>query len=232
MLVDDVARILFGGIVRRWREVSTWRRMRSEYPHVEFQRGAEAFGECEFGPEVRVWSGTEIHNSIVGRYTYFASHSHIHRCRIGAFCSIGPEVHITLGRHPTRDYVSTYPSFYSPNSAARADFDTATDFEEHSAVTIGNDVLISAQCLILDGVTIGDGAIIGAGAVVTKEVPAYTVVGGVPGRVVRQRFNDEEIDFLRRLAWWDRDFEWIKAHAPLFSDIRRLMERVIDEEGR
>jgi carbonic anhydrase/acetyltransferase-like protein (isoleucine patch superfamily) len=105
-----------------------------------------------------------------------------------------------------------------------------TDFVEHQNVTIGNDVLISAHCLILDGVTIGDGAIIGAGAVVPKDVPAYTVVGGVPATVVRQRFTHEQMEFLIRLKWWDRDFDWIHAHAPVFRDINLLMDVVAKEE--
>jgi acetyltransferase-like isoleucine patch superfamily enzyme len=229
-MLKDAVRIVAGGVVRRWRENGAWRRSRAKYPQVDFRRLSSSFGECQFGPGVRVWSGTEIHDSSVGRYTYFASHSYISKSRIGAFCSIGPYVHIGFGRHPTREYVSTYPSFYSPQSAGRAEFEVVTDFEEFLPVTIGNDVLISARCLILDGVTIGDGVIIGAGAVVVADVPPYSVAGGVPARVIRKRFSDDQIAFLQKLAWWDRDFEWIKTHAPLFRDIQSLMKTVTEEE--
>jgi acetyltransferase-like isoleucine patch superfamily enzyme len=162
----------------------------------------------------------------IGRYTYFAAHSQISNCKIGALCSIGPEIRIGLGRHPARDYVSTYPSFYSPRTSGRITFGVSTDFQEYLPIEIGNDVLLSSHCIILDGVKIGDGVIIGAGAVVTRDVADYTVVAGSPARVVRQRFTDEEIAFLRELKWWERDTEWIAKHAPLFRDIRLLMQTV------
>jgi tetrahydrodipicolinate N-succinyltransferase len=84
--------------------------------------------------------------------------------------------------------------------------------------------------LILDGVAIGDGAIIGAGAVVAKDIPDYAVVGGVPAKVIRQRLKAEQIEFLKRLKWWDKDFDWIRSYASFFCDIDLLREAVAKEE--
>lgn len=223
----DLARILLGGVAQRWRDFK--RPTGRAYPGTVFQHGAAAHGDCSFGEGVSLGPNTKLHDCSVGRFTYFAGDSSLSRCRVGAFCSLGPGLEVGFGRHPT-NFVSSYPSFYSAHSAGRADFGVVTDFAEHLSVTIGNDVWIGAHCLVLDGVTIGDGALIPTGAVVTKDVPPYTMAGGVPARIIRARFSPEEIEFLLRLKWWERDLSWITAHAPLFPDIKSLMEAVCREE--
>ena len=70
---------------------------------------------------------------------------------------------------------------------------------------IGNDVWIGLNATILDGVTIGDGAIVAAGAVVTKDVPPYAVVAGVPAKIIKYRFTESQIDFLLKFRWWEKD---------------------------
>ena len=82
---------------------------------------------------------------------------------------------------------------------------------------------------MLEGISIGDGAVIGAGALVTKDVPPYALVGGVPAKVLRYRFKEEEIDFLLKLRWWEKSQEWIVTHADLFEDIYKLKEKVGEE---
>jgi acetyltransferase-like isoleucine patch superfamily enzyme len=197
---------------------------------VEFREGARAYGDCRFAEGVVVGPDTVLRSVEVGRYTYFSPQSRIINCRVGAFCSIGPNIKVGFGRHPT-NYVSAYPSFYQPHDYSKADFGINVEFESHLPVRIGNDVWVGAHCLILDGVSIGDGAIIGAGAVVAKDIPPYTLAGGVPAKVIRQRFSDEQVAFLENLRWWDRDLDWLRARAPLFSNIERLMEAVSKESG-
>lgn len=84
-------------------------------------------------------------------------------------------------------------------------------------IIIGNDVWIGYEAVILAGVTVGDGAIIGARAVVTKDVPPYTIVGGVPAKTIRKRFSDDVISKLLKMKWWDWPEETIKRHI---SDIQ------------
>lgn len=74
----------------------------------------------------------------------------------------------------------------------------------------------------MQGVTIGDGAVVAAGALVTKDVPPYAIVGGVPAKVIRYRFLESDIQFLMELKWWKKDIEWIKKYADYFADIKQL----------
>ena len=149
----------------------------------------------------KFYKGAEINASKIGRHTYVAN-SKITSAEIGAFCSIGPEVKIGgLGNHPTM-WISTHPVFYSTLMQSGKTFATSDLFEELKHNKIGNDVWIGARALILDGVSIGDGAIIAAGAVVTKDVPPYAIVGGVPAKVIRYRFSEEVIAALIEWQWW------------------------------
>ena len=89
---------------------------------------------------------------------------------------------------------------------------------------IGNDVWIGLNATILDGVTIGDGAIVAAGAVVTKDVPPYAVVAGVPAKIIKYRFTESQIDFLLKFRWWEKDRKWIQQNYKRFQDIESFIE--------
>jgi acetyltransferase-like isoleucine patch superfamily enzyme len=138
---------------------------------------------------------------------------------IGRFCSIAPGCRIGLGKHPSRIFVSTHPAFYAVAGGYPFSFVNRQKFEQRKRIIIGNDVWISANVLIADGVTIGNGAIIGAGAVVVKSIPDYAIFGGVPARLIRYRFTQEEISWLNRFRWWDKDEQWLRAHSEAFQDI-------------
>jgi acetyltransferase-like isoleucine patch superfamily enzyme len=132
-------------------------------------------------------------------------------------------VKIGLGKHPSKKFVSTYPAFYNPDSKVGPIQTDKLKFQEFSPVKIGNDVWIGDRVLILDGVTIGDGAIIGAGAVVTKDVEPYSISVGIPAKPVRKRFTDEQISFLLKFRWWDKEESWIHDNMDLFDDIDAMM---------
>jgi tetrahydrodipicolinate N-succinyltransferase len=123
--------------------------------------------------------------------------------------------------------------FFSVQRLIDIKFSDKQLFEEHLyldakkkyVVEIGNDVWIGNNVLIMDGVKIGDGAIIGAGAVVIKDVPPYAIVGGVPARLIRYRFNEEQRKFLLEFQWWAKDLQWIRENYIIFSSIEKFMEK-------
>ena len=143
-------------------------------------------------------------------YHYPINHD---RLVIGKFCSIacGARFLFNSANH-TMGSLSTYPFplFFEEWGLDRTD--VAQAWDNKGDIVIGNDVWIGYEAVIMAGVTIGDGAVIGARAVVTKDVPPYTIVGGVPARPIRLRFLQQTVDALLELAWWDWPKEQIAAN--------------------
>lgn len=159
-------------------------------------------------------------------YHYPINHE---RLVIGKFCSIacGAKFLFNSGNHALGS-LSTYmfPIFFEEWGLPVEDIPKAWD--NKGDIVIGNDVWIGYEAVIMVGVTIGDGAIIGTRAVVTKDVPPYTVVGGVPAKSLRQRFDDETVKRLLALKWWDWPAEKIRRHL---EDIQSgNLEKLITDE--
>ncbi len=152
-----------------------------------------------------------ILNSTINSYSYVGKNSIIQNTSIGSFCSIANDVFIGLGTHPTSLF-STSPLFYNSNNTFNIRLvDTDYAFDEYQPIKIGNDVWIGARAIVMDGVTIGDGAIVAAGAVVTKDIPNYAIVGGVPAKIIRYRFSAEKIEKLLKSQWWTSPLNNIKT---------------------
>ncbi len=182
-----------------------------------------------FGKYNWTGSGVFLENVEMGDFSYVSANSAIMEATIGKFCSIGPNVLVAPGKHPTHTFVSTHPALFSnPSYCARTFFDK-DHHNPYRHVTIGNDVWICANAVIADGVTIGDGAIVLANAVVGKDVEPYTIVGGVPAGLVRPRFDERQAEFLLKTKWWDRDEAWIERHAELFLDVEKFVDSADSE---
>lgn len=145
-------------------------------------------------------------------YHYPVNHE---RLRIGKFCSIacGAKFLFNCANHSLRSLSTyTFPLFYDEWELDKAD--VASAWDNKGDIVIGNDVWIGFEAVIMAGVHIGNGAIIGARAVVTKDVAPYTIVGGVPARAIRKRFDDVTISRLESLRWWDWSKERIRRELP------------------
>lgn len=175
-----------------------------------------------------IGSKSQVNSTIIGRGTYMGKNNVFIRCKIGRFCSIADNIKVVAGTHPTRNFVSYHPAFFSILKQAGFSFVKTNKYCEYKLINnyfaeIGNDVWIGEGATILGGVTIGDGACIAAGAVVTKDVPPYSIVGGVPAKQLKYRFTEEQREFLLKYKWWNKDFQWIKDNANLFEDINNLI---------
>lgn len=139
---------------------------------------------------------------ILGEYSYIARNCSITNTEIGKFCSIGPNFCCGLGIHPTNG-ISTSPMFYSIAKQNGHTLVAKNKIVESKKTIIGNDVYIGANVTVLDGITIGNGAIIGAAAVVTKDIPPYAIAVGVPAKVIKYRFEKDQIEDMLKIKWWN-----------------------------
>lgn len=179
---------------------------------------------CNFGKYNAVYEATALTNVTLGDFTYVSSGCRVNNTTVGKFSCIGPDVLCGLGKHPSRDFVSMHPVFYSLLAQSGITFSSEEAFAEFKDIAIGHDVWIGARAIILDGIVIGNGAIIGAGAVVTSNVPPYAVVAGVPARVLRYRFESRQVDTLESSKWWDWDENFLRNNYLSFQNIENWQQ--------
>jgi acetyltransferase-like isoleucine patch superfamily enzyme len=191
-------------------------RLQKKHPTCHFYPGAVVDDESVLGKYNVVFSNASITHSTIGDHTFVQKCSVINHADIGMFCSIAEGVTIGLGRHPL-NYVSTHPAFYSATQPLAKTFAEQDNFSPFTETKIGHDVWIGQRAMIVDGVTIGTGVVIAAGSVVTKDVPPYAVVGGIPARIIRYRFDENTIKELLKAKWWEMPDDLKLRYYKYFS---------------
>jgi phosphonate metabolism protein (transferase hexapeptide repeat family) len=176
--------------------------------------------KCELGPYTSVGPRTSMNESTFGDYSYVVNDCSIVWADIGKFCSIASSNRINPGNHPMWRAALHHFTYRSESYgfAVEDDHEFFAWRKEHR-VTLGNDVWIGHGAVILPGVTIGTGAGIGAGAVVSKDVPPFAIVGGVPAKLIRYRFGEKVQEKLLNLAWWDWPRDKLEIALP---DLRKM----------
>lgn len=157
------------------------------------------------GNNSHILKGAIINHSKIGSFTYLGCNTLVQNATIGNYCSISHDVILGLGTHPL-GFFSTSPIFYKVNNTFKIQLTEEDIFiDEYKPIIIGSDVWIGARAIVLDGVTVGHGAVLAAGTIVTKDVPPYAIMGGVPGKLIRYRFSENVRNELLGTKWWEND---------------------------
>lgn len=193
-------------------------------------KSANIHNKAKLESPVTAYGNVKIRsNTKIGSFTYINSGTTIfYGTTIGRYCSIGKNNEIGPVDHPL-DWLSSSPIQYNIKEHFPHYQDYCKEFPQvkitrPTSTIIGNDVWIGSLVIIKRGVTIGDGAVIASGSVVTKDIPPYAIVGGVPAKVLKYRFDREIIDKLLEIKWWDRPFKELSGIQ--FDDIHKAIEQL------
>lgn len=182
-----------------------------------------------FTKKSHILAFAKLKNVKLAEYSRIGKNTHIANTKIGRFTAIGKNCEIGLGQHPT-NHLSTNSIFYRKGQFN--DSWAVYSYENtNKDIAIGNDVWVGINTIIMDGVKINDGAIIAAGSVVSKDVPPYSIVGGVPAKIIKFRFEEKVINRLLEIKWWDRTDEEISSFINVFKEPNVSIE-VLDEYFR
>ena len=174
-------------------------------------------GDSTVDPRAAIHRWAKVkRQSKVGAYSFVSAGTVLDNTTVGRFCSISDHCCIGLPVHDPQ-LLSMSPIFTIKNNATKTTW-VSEDLDDYESppVTIGNDVWIGTHAIIMGGVTIGNGAVIAAGSVVTKVVPPFAIVGGVPAKLIKYRFSEETISLIERSAWWSLPEARLREKLEMF----------------
>ncbi len=184
--------------------------------------------KSHLGQYVHISDDAILEESELGDYSYTAGHNQIYYASIGKFVSIATYVRINPGNHPTYNRIAQHHFTYRASAYGLGEDDNEFfNWRRAHHVTVGNDVWIGHNAVIMPGVSVGNGAVIGTSAVVTKDVEPYSIVAGVAAKKIGMRFDDALIEKIERSQWWNWDHATLKARMADFRDLDVFVEKYL-----
>lgn len=196
---------------------------RFRYPTCIVHYGAIVGAGSKLGRFNVIFKDAIIIESTLGDHTYVQQRTTVSNADIGKFGSIAAGVTIGLSQHAMQG-VSTHPSFYLKNTPLAKTYSDRDCFVTTQRTLVGHDVWIGQNAVIMSGVKLGTGCVIAACAVVTRDVPDYAVVAGVPAKIIKYRFDESLRRALLESQWWCMPEPWLEENHALFSEPERLLE--------
>jgi phosphonate metabolism protein (transferase hexapeptide repeat family) len=181
--------------------------------------------ESELGAWTEVRQHSRLNESAVGDYTYLMERVQLDYATVGKFGSVAAAARLGPTNHPLDRPTAHHFSYRAAMYGLGEDDESVFEWRADQPVEVGHDVWIGHGAIVLPGVTVGNGAVVGAGAVVTKDVPPYTVVAGVPAEPVRRRFSEAVAARIEATEWWHWDHETLAERLGAFRDLNAFLEQ-------
>ena len=204
---------------------------------VRFPYSAQMSHRCEFEGMNKI-GGHVTYRGKLGLGSYVGTGSNID-ADIGRYSSIGRRTSQIIVSHPYKEpFVTTSPLFFSLRKQVGITFAKRQLTKEYKyydekrkiAFRVGNDCWIGYDVCFIGGVKVSDGAVVLSRAIVTKDVPPYAIVGGIPAKVIGYRYDEDTIKLLQKVQWWNKDIEWLKEHADLFCNMEKFKHYCLNND--
>lgn len=226
--IKEISSILYRNLIFPIKRMGIEKRTKSVMlPKTYMFKDSKLLGRNYLGKK------TVIRNTEVGYGSYLNNDCDFTDTIIGKYTSIGTGVRTVLGSHPLDRHAALHPAFYNKSGAMGYTYTTEDSYDEYKfidkdrkiQVVIGNDVWLGDDVRILSGVSIADGCVIGCGSIVTKDTVPYGIYAGAPAKLIRKRYDDETINALMSLKWWDKGEDFIREHIEEFNDVSGILKQ-------
>jgi phosphonate metabolism protein (transferase hexapeptide repeat family) len=189
-----------------------------------FHRGV-MIRDCQIGAWTEIGANSWLVETTLDDYSYTAGDNQIIYTDIGKFSNIASHVRINPGNHPMERVTLHHITYRRKLYGLGEDDASFFDWRRSHKCVIGHDTWLGHNVIVMPGVTVGTGAVVGSGAVVTKDVPPYMIVAGVPAKPIRPRFPEAIAAKLLNIAWWDWDRATLEARFDDLMDVQQFVEK-------